>query len=161
MDQWYEIGSVITIINAKLEDTLSEEAEYLLASEAANAGCIVLSRSQEASAEEIAKTKAHLNRALQAVHCSRRFENEIIEKNWEDFTEQDLNQIQNSGYCVEDYTKLHFPEKEGFQSVCIMNQEMTRHEMVFSPCVDGQKVVIVIGEELNKQKIESLLEGHA
>ena len=32
LDQWYEIGSVITIMNAKLEDTLSEEAEYLLAS---------------------------------------------------------------------------------------------------------------------------------
>ena len=31
LDQWYEIGSVITIMNAKLEDTLSEEAEYLLA----------------------------------------------------------------------------------------------------------------------------------
>ena len=73
LDQWYEVGSVITIINAKLEDTLSEEAEYLLASEAANAGCIVLSRSQEASEEEITKTKEHLNRALQAVHCSRQF----------------------------------------------------------------------------------------
>lgn len=201
LDQWYEIGSVITIINAKLEDTLSEEAEYLLASEAANAGCIVLSRSQEASAEEITKTKEHLNRALQAVHCSRQFGQEIIEKNWEDFTEEDLRRIQNSGYHVEDYTKLHFPEEEGFQSICVMNQEMTRqelegkvqklfadsdygmvfrvkgflvqqdgswlelnatrHEMVFLPCVDGQKVVIVIGEELNKQKIELLLEEHA
>ena len=201
LDQWYEVGSVITIINAKLEDTLSEEAEYLLASEAANAGCIVLSRSQEASEEEITKTKEHLNRALQAVHCSRQFGDEIIEKNWEDFTGQDLNRIQNSGYYMEDYTKLHFPEKEGFQSICVMNQEMTRqeleekvqklfgdsdygmvfrvkgflvqqdgswlelnatrHEMVFSPCADGQKVVIVIGEDLNKQKIESLLEEHA
>ena len=73
LDQWYEIGSVITIMNAKLEDTLSEEAEYLLASEAANAGCIVLSRGQDASPEEIAKTRAHLNCALQAVHCSRQF----------------------------------------------------------------------------------------
>ena len=201
LDQWYEIGSVITIINAKLEDALSEEAEYLLASEAANAGCIVLSRSQEASADKITNTKEHLNRALQAVHCARQFGDEIIEKNWEDFTEQDLHRIQNSGYHVEDYTKLHFPEEEGFQSVCVMNQEMTRqeleekvqelfsksdygtvfrvkgfleqqdgswlelnatgHETVFSTCAEGQKVVIVIGEELNKQKIELLLEEHA
>lgn len=62
--------------------------------------------------EEIAKTRAHLNCALQAVHCSRQFGDEIIEKNWEDFTEQDLERIQNSGYHVEDYTKLHFPERK-------------------------------------------------
>lgn len=201
LDQWYEIGSVITIMNAKLEDTLSDEAEYLLASEAANAGCIVLSRSQDASPEEIAKTRAHLNCALQAVHCSRQFGDEIIEKNWEDFTEQDLERIQNSGYHVEDYTKLHFPEKERFQSVCVMNQEMTRqelekkvpqlfeeasygnvfrvkgflelpdgnwvelnatrHEMTFTTCTEGQKVVIVIGEKLNQPMIEEVLGGTA
>lgn len=50
----------------------------------------MLSRSQDASPEEIAKTRAHLNCALQAVYCSRQFGDEIIEKNWEDFTEQDL-----------------------------------------------------------------------
>ena len=201
LDQWYEIGSVITIMNAKLEDTLSEEAEYLLASEAANAGCIVLSRSQDASPEEIAKTRAHLNCALQAVYCSRQFGDEIIEKNWEDFTEQDLERIQNSGYHVEDYTKLHFPKKEGFQSVCVMNQEMTRqelkkkvqqlfaeasygnvfrvkgflelpdgnwmelnatrHEMAFTTCTEGQKVVIVIGGKLNQPMIEEVLGGTA
>ena len=190
---------MITIMNAKLEDTLPDEAEYLLASEAANAGCIVLSRSQDASPEEIAKTRAHLNCALQAVHCSRQFGDEIIEKNWVDFTEQDLERIQNSGYHVEDYTKLHFPEKERFQSVCVMNQEMTRqelekkvqqlfaeasygkifrvkgflelpdgnwmelnatrHEMTFTTCTEGQKVVIVIGEKLNKPMIEEVLGG--
>ena len=75
----------------------------------------MLSRSQDASPEEIAKTRAHLNCALQAVHCSRQFGDEIIEKNWEDFTEQDLERIQNSGYHVEDYTKLHFPEKEAVE----------------------------------------------
>ena len=43
LDQWYEIGNVITIVDAKLEKDLSETADYLLASEAANAGCILLS----------------------------------------------------------------------------------------------------------------------
>lgn len=100
---------------------------------------------------------------------------------------------------MEDYTKLHFSEKEGFQSVCVMNQEMTRqeleekvqelftdnvygnifrvkgflqladeswlelnatrHEMVFTPCAEGQKVVIIIGENLEKQMIEEMLGG--
>lgn len=38
LDKWYQIGSVITVVNAKSEKNLSEEARYLLASEAAHAG---------------------------------------------------------------------------------------------------------------------------
>jgi len=66
IDRWYEIGNVITVVDAKLEPELSDQADYLLASEAANAGCIVLSRSQEAEDEEIENTVAHLNHAVQA-----------------------------------------------------------------------------------------------
>ena len=60
IDRRYEIGNVITVVDAKLEPELSDQADYLLASEAANAGCIVLSRSQEAEDEEIENTVAHL-----------------------------------------------------------------------------------------------------
>ena len=35
LDQWYEIGNVIAVVDARLEDALSPEAEYLLASQAA------------------------------------------------------------------------------------------------------------------------------
>ena len=30
LDRWYEIGSVITIVDAGLEENLSDHAEYLL-----------------------------------------------------------------------------------------------------------------------------------
>ena len=62
LDKWYEIGNVITIVDAKLEPELSEEADYLLASEAANAGSIILSRAEEATKEQIENTIEHLNR---------------------------------------------------------------------------------------------------
>ncbi len=31
IDRWYEIGNVITVVDAKLESDLSDEADYLLA----------------------------------------------------------------------------------------------------------------------------------
>ena len=43
LDNWYEIGNVIAVVDAELENELSAEADYLLASEAANAGKILLS----------------------------------------------------------------------------------------------------------------------
>ena len=38
LDHWYEIGNVIAVVNAGLEETLSDQAEFLLASEVADAG---------------------------------------------------------------------------------------------------------------------------
>lgn len=52
LDQWYEIGNVIAVVDARLEDTLSPEAEYLLASQAANAGCMILSKRDTATEEQ-------------------------------------------------------------------------------------------------------------
>mgnify|MGYP000668247208 CR=1 FL=1 len=37
LDRWYALGNVVAIVDARLEDTLSLQAEYLLASEAASA----------------------------------------------------------------------------------------------------------------------------
>ena len=67
LDQWYEIGNVITIVDAKLEKDLSETADYLLASEAANAGCILLSHADEADPVQMDETIAHLNAAMEAI----------------------------------------------------------------------------------------------
>lgn len=46
LENWYEIGNIITIVSANLSDDIGKEADYYLASQAACAGCIVLSKSQ-------------------------------------------------------------------------------------------------------------------
>ena len=73
LNRWYQIGNVIAIVDSKLERDLSEEADFILVSEVADAGCIVMSKSQDASPEEIQGTIEHVNQALEKVHCSRDF----------------------------------------------------------------------------------------
>ena len=73
LNRWYQIGNVIAIVDSRLENDLSDEADFILASEVADAGCIVMSKSQEASMEEIQGTLHHINQALEKVHCRRRF----------------------------------------------------------------------------------------
>ena len=63
LNRWYQIGNVIAIVDSKLERDLSEEADFILASEVADAGCIVMSKSQDASPEEIQGTIEHVNQA--------------------------------------------------------------------------------------------------
>ena len=104
LNRWYQIGNVIAIVDSRLENDLSDEADFILASEVADAGCIVMSKSQEASPEEIQGTIDHVNRALEKVHCRRRFgglgkENteqdmdkmgNVIHKNWDEMSKETL-----------------------------------------------------------------------
>lgn len=121
LDKWYKIGNVITIIDACLEENLSPASEYFLASEAAGAGTIILSRTQEAEPKEIENTCQHLNRAMEAVKCRRRFKDEILAKDWSELTPEDYEKILSSGYVSEDYEKRDFGEDDGFQSLYFMN----------------------------------------
>lgn len=141
IDRWYEIGNVITVVDAKLEPELSDQADYLLASEAANAGCIVLSRSQEAEDAEIENTVAHLNHAMEKVQCKRRFQNEIIIKDWDTFDNTDYEKLLSCGYVSESYRKMHIEEGETFKSLYFMNLDKTKDEIT-----EAAKKVLEDGE---------------
>lgn len=195
LDRWYQIGNVIAVVDAGLDEKMSEEADYILASEVADAGCIVLSKTQEASEKSIEFTVKHLNRALEAVHCKRKFgEDEIIRKDWEQFETEDFERILNSGYIAEDYEKMNLDEKEVFKSLYFMDLEIsgeelrdaaqkimqdpacgsvfrikgftqeadgswtelnaTHHEITQCPIAEGQKVIIVIGEQPDEEMIK-------
>lgn len=129
LDRWYEIGSVIAIVDAGLEEELSEEAEYLLACQTAKAGSVLLSRCDMVPKECVAQTVAHLDRAMERFHCKRRFGAEVITKPWAELTEANLTTIQNSGHTRADYVKLSIGEKNGFSSLYYMNLSLSLEEI--------------------------------
>ena len=130
LNRWYEAGSVITILDAGLDEKLSEEEEYLLASEAANAGKIVLSKVQNVSEEKKEETIAHLNRTLEQAGCRRQFSDaEISQKNWDDLTEDDFKMLSECSYRSEDYRKLDFGEQQTFDSLCFLEPKITEEAL--------------------------------
>lgn len=129
LDRWYQIGNVITVVDAALQTDLSREADYVLASEAADAGCVLLSRSQEVTEEEIQNTIGHLNRALKDIQCKRVLKDEIFVKNWEEFTDEDFQRILTSGYVTESYQKMSLEDSVIFDSLNFMNHGLSESEM--------------------------------
>ena len=194
LDNWYEIGNEITIVDSKLDNDMSVHSDYMLACQLADAGSVILSRTKEADKSDIDNTIVHLNNALKNVRCSRVLDKEIICKDWDTFTEKDYEKILNSGYVMENYTKLFSQDDEGFQSVYYMNKKFTKDELqkiikevmddkkcgnIFrvkgfmkisdnswiqlnsthneiriEPIDKGQEVIIIIGEELDKQRLD-------
>ena len=127
LDQWYEIGSVIAVVDAGLDCGQSEAADYLLASEAAGAGCIVLSRVKNVSAEQTEAVKAHLEQAMKKVGCRRSLFGHIIASDWEQFTEEDYQRLMNCGYEPASYRKTD--AAAAFDSLFFMNLELTAEEL--------------------------------
>lgn len=127
LDQWYEIGSVIAVVDAGLDCGQSEAADYLLASEAAGAGCIVLSKVKNVSAEQTEAVKAHLEQAMKKVGCRRSLFGHIIASDWEQFTEEDYQRLMNCGYEPASYRKTD--AAAAFDSLFFMNLELTAEEL--------------------------------
>ena len=202
LDRWYHIGNVIAIVDAMLPETLSPQAEYVLASETANAGRVLVSRTQLAGQQQTAAAVAHLTRALEGCKCSRRFApEEIITKDWTRLTDADLAAIAACGCRQASCEKLHFDEHEAFSSLCFLEQHLTLQQLqaaadhlfadaacghvlrvkgfapdpqgttgwlelnataagrTLEPIPQGQDVLIVIGEGLDKAAIEARLKA--
>ncbi|MCI6163920.1 MAG: GTP-binding protein [Lachnospira sp.] len=124
LDKWYQIGNVITIVDAKLEDNLSEEADFVLASEAACAGTVVISHFDEAENTQLEKTFSHLNNALSMIQCERRYEisgDDIVKCNINEMTEKDFDKLINAGYKIENYCKMDIDINEVFKTEYFMN----------------------------------------
>ena len=197
LDRWYEIGNVITVVDATLEEELSEEAEYLLASQLAQAGVIILSKLEQVDDTQKERLIRHLNRIMEKFKCERRFDNALAQKGLWQLEKDDFDQIVAAGYTSYAHTKLWFDKDEAFQSVYVMNKRMseeklreivkaimedttcgkvfrikgfmqveeghwielnaTHNNTTIRPIDKGQDVLIIIGEHLDEEKINSFL----
>ena len=70
-----------------------------------------------------------LNQVMETVGCRRRFQKEMICKDWEQLTASDFEQISQSGYVLSDYVKLSGTE-EAFSSLYFMNLSLTESEVL-------------------------------
>lgn len=189
LDKWYEIGNVIALVNSKLENNLSKQSDYLLGCQIADAGKIILSRSSEATEEEINNTITHLNNTMSLIKCKRRFNKEDC-LDLETLSNEDFDSILHSGYELVGFIKMFFKKEEAFSTMFFMNQAISKEELIhatqsifndpecgkvfrikgFIPENDqwvelnatkDQEIIIVIGESLNKEKIEEYIKKPA
>ena len=90
LDRWYEIGSVITVVDPTFTGSRSETSLSLLASQAASAGVLVFSKTQLASENDIQNAVDTLKSALKAVKCDRDISGIIMTKDWKSLTFDDF-----------------------------------------------------------------------
>ena len=129
LDNWYEIGNVIAIADAGLPEQMSKDAEYLLASEAVDAGIIFLSKLDEASDAQANSILPHINRAMEAISCTRKVSpSDIMKKKWDELTDEDWKCILTCGYHTESWQKRDVEDDKAFSSLSFMNLPLTKEQ---------------------------------
>ena len=129
LDRWYEPGSVIAIVDALMEEPASDDAAFFLASQAATAGCILLSRVQLATQADIDRTIGYLKRAEKRIHCPASPDGRFLARNWEELTPEEYERLMNCGYHPADYVKTIAGRETEFQSLSFLNPELTRRQL--------------------------------
>ena len=159
LDRWYEVGSVLTIVDARLDPGLSPASRYLLATEAAGAGKIILSKlpvtasvpkddetlpaedsavvdniaqhQERAQNDVIGQTLAILNQAMGEVQCSRRFSypNDVLAKPWDQLEDADFQMLEAAGYRHVSFLKKAVAEEDAYQSLFYMHYETTPEDL--------------------------------
>ena len=206
LDRWFSIGSILTIVDATMDEVLSAQMEYLLASEAACCGKLVLSkRSLLPDCSEAAltdRTLRHLNRSLAAIQCSRQFQpQDLFLKDWDSMTDTDFQELQAAGYRNSSYVKqydaddiqshsevhyfmhIHLPDERIPEILQAMLNDpncgtiyrikgalplkqnrwlsinLTQKKAELQTVSNGQSVLIVIGDQLNRAALDAHLKA--
>ena len=133
LDHWYTIGNVIAIVDAKLEQEMSEESNYLLVSQIAEAGKVIFSKTSDATVFDFENTLQHMNNALTQFQCKRHYNfsninsdtNDVLFKPWEKLTPADFEQIESCGYVPEDHIKMMVTSGNNYQSLFFFHVKMS------------------------------------
>lgn len=121
IDRFFEIGSVVALLDAGLERELSEQAKYLLLSQTSCAGIAVLSKTQDYTASKMEATITMVNQILTENRCAALEDDRLLKKDWNQYEETEWTRIKEAGYRQSAHKKMHLEEEGTFHSLYFMN----------------------------------------
>lgn len=124
INRWYEIGSVISIVDAEQQLELSENSRYIMATQIASAGKLVISKTENVEPQKIDELTDYIKESLALIKCDRQEELSILRKPWKDLGDQDFLDISESGYCKCGYLKRWFSQSDEYSAVYIMDRDI-------------------------------------
>lgn len=154
LDRWYEIGSVIAIVDAGMECAMSKESEYLLVSQIAEAGMVIMSKTELTAGTKLQQTVTYLNTALKQWKCSLRYRypdasvyadaagnteigsnhtdnsGVILAKPWTEWNDKDYALIAGCGYNPEAHVRMMVTEENQYRSLFYFHVSMTEEKLI-------------------------------
>lgn len=187
LNKLYEISNIFFVYDINTTN-LSYESKYILTSEAANCGKIIVSKNEDNKTIDL----SYLNNIIKEFNCNRVFNDSDVINN----TDINFDELINSGYHNYSYIKIPINKETNYDSIYFLNEKitldkiknisyilfndnkygsiirikgfvyendnwykinLTTDQKEIDKISDGQNVIIVIGEKLNKEIIDELI----
>lgn len=132
-----EIGSILTIADARFDDKLSDEAQYIMFSQLLCTGKLIMSKTQTADEAMQNATLHRLNQIIKDRGSSRVFGDDVCRKDWDDLTDDDFESFASCGYQLIEHER-----------------EFMQHGRVFAARVMAH---LCAGENDLRERIQKLL----
>ncbi len=127
LDRWYEIGSVISLVDAQAVYDLRGIERYVFMSEIANAGKLLITKlTPDADTDAIANKT---NEIMEEFGC-KPFDpaKDILAKPFSDYTNEDFASLESAGYRHASYVKLPIEDKQ-FTPLFYFDAAMSEDEL--------------------------------
>ena len=135
-----EVGSVLTVVDARFADDLSGESRYLMFAQLLAAGKVILSKSQFCSDGQIKETIGKLNELIQSFKGDRVLGEDVCTKKWDDLTDEDYTEFQNCGHSYFAHNRQFMDHGEIYSSFmtadyCENEEDLNRriHSLLTDP----------------------------
>ena len=125
LNSWYQIGNVFTLVEANLDENLSKNSRYILASEIANAGIVLVTKCEKQTDMQFQKLKKYLNKALKENKCPRELDLDLRMIDYNKMDANKWNELSHCGYHSYPYMKRGINLSSNYQSYFFMNLNLT------------------------------------
>lgn len=98
LDNWYEIGNVLALVDATLPRNLSASSRYVLASEIVCAGRVILTHLDQIDDSQVEEMLAYLQQCLKEVKCSRQIQTFAMSVPWQSWSNEMWESLLGVGY---------------------------------------------------------------
>ncbi|MCR5736932.1 MAG: GTP-binding protein [Eubacterium sp.] len=118
LERWYERGNVLTVVEAAVDRNLSDFAKYILATQVANAGTVVVSKCKHPN--DVPALVEFMEQCLAQFQCNQKITSVY---RWEQgkMTEEEFRKLKSSGYRNATLTK--YSGMKDFDSVFFFHVE--------------------------------------
>ncbi|MCR5145025.1 MAG: GTPase (G3E family) [Lachnospiraceae bacterium] len=129
LDKWYEIGSIIAIMDARVPQDMSRAQEYVMASQIANAGTIVFSKLDKVNEMDIKNAYAYLDQVTKEYNTRKNLRDIVVEIPVKDMSDEDIENISSSGYQLSNYVKKVLLAERAYMTIYLLEHGLTEAEL--------------------------------
>ena len=122
LSDWYEVGSIISIVDPTSKQDMSPDSEYLLKSQLSNSGIAIISKCENTS-------KTEVNNAISLVKSTGLSEERIIAKPYQEYSNEDFEKIIHSSYRSSMLEKRQVAQSNDYGSVYFLNPGLDKESL--------------------------------